>query len=758
MHLKLPIYSSCTGCLACIDICPSYALQLKENSEGFMVPECDRALCIFCHKCERICPVLGKKGALPKDVFSAYPVGGWSLDNNTRLKSASGGIFAELARSFIEAGGFVAGAVIDGMRVRHIVIDSLSDLPRLQGSKYLQSDTTGVYARVKSLLNDSKLVLFSGTPCQIAGLKKFLGSHFNRGNLLLVEILCHGIPSGKLMEKFLETEMGTKRIISFRDKQHGWQHPFELTISNHSGEEKRIPYTSNYFSRIFLADNALRRSCYSCNFSGDDSCADLTLGDFWGVNRWPEEQKAGVSVVIIRSVQGEHALSISSHIYYKRVDWSEVVPGNPCLYSGKSSWLMRWHPLRVFLNKNIRIMPAEKFLKLYSGLLKLSPKTFLIKIISRIFKSLIRRYKEKLCKNFLLNRGRVKSKKILQLTFHSPINYGAILQTYALGNVIRGMGHSVRLLNLRPDSLKPTWSFRYPRSTLVILLKFLFFLRNYLPPETPSLRDSSELTKYCKGADAVVVGSDQVWNPEITSHFADDYFLKFVPATTRRVAYAASFGLEPSYWLGKFNDGRYATFLKDFDAISIRESSGIQICQKLAPGVKTRVVLDPTLLLTKEDYTKKFNLKDRKCGIVSFKFEREDDYYRLLKEMETLLNDKVTLLCCKYKGFSSVIIPSPKLWMEVIAGASFVVTDSFHGMCFAIIFQKDFIVLPANPNRICRMEDLLKQLGLIDRLCYTEQEVRLKWKSLKKINYQEVEKTIDRLRSESIDYLKAALL
>ena len=161
-------------------------------------------------------------------------------------------------------------------------------------------------------------------------------------------------------------------------------------------------------------------------------------------------------------------------------------------------------------------------------------------------------------------------KKITQLTFHCSLNYGAVLQTYALGKVLVGLGHSVKILDFRPYWIDPVWSGIRPRTWLV-QAKFYYFWKKYLPPFTACIRDSSKLAAQCADADAVIVGSDQVWNPEITRSFADEYFLKSVPKPVSRISYAASFGISPDEWIKKFNVKRRVALLKKFNAVFMVE-------------------------------------------------------------------------------------------------------------------------------------------------------------------------------------------
>lgn len=275
---------------------------------------------------------------------------------------------------------------------------------------------------------------------------------------------------------------------------------------------------------------------------------------------------------------------------------------------------------------------------------------------------------------------------------------------------------------------------------------------------TRCLRDSSRLAEQCKDIDAVVVGSDQVWNPELTLQFADDYFLKFVPSPVRRISYAASFGIEPFDWLQKYDDGHKGLLLKDFYAISLRETTGDAICRSLMPELKTKLVLDPTLLLSEKDYKENLNLQNKRYGIVSFKIIPGSAYYSMLEKMELTMKENVVLLNSRKKcGFAGIPIPSPTAWLETIAGASFVVTDSFHATCFAVIFRKEFVVLPSLPSRICRLKCLLEQLGIGDRLFSCEDDVLSKLPTLGKVNYEQISDKLQKLRMSSLKFLTDSL-
>ena len=215
-------YKECTGCMACVDSCYQQALQCSMNDEGHIVPVVDENKCISCGLCENSCPVVSKQEYSTSPLAKAYA--GWAKDDAVRQVSATAGAFAAMALKVLSEGGYVCGAaIVDGIYVKHISINSKEDLHLLQGSKYTQSVASGIYKTVYEHLRAGAMVLFSGTGCQVAGLYGFLGKRPYAGKLYTVDLICGGVPSWLLIDKFIENEPYTvKRIISFRSKDNGW--------------------------------------------------------------------------------------------------------------------------------------------------------------------------------------------------------------------------------------------------------------------------------------------------------------------------------------------------------------------------------------------------------------------------------------------------------------------------------------------------------------------------------------------------------
>lgn len=318
MYLQTGNKEECTGCGACVDCCPKGCISMRPDENGFLFPVVDKDQCIKCKLCERVCPDF-KVNEIGNQIRSCqYAV---NPDREVTDNSTSGGIFYELAKTVIEDGGIVFGAAwTDKYQLRHICATTLDELKPLMGSKYVQSDCTGVYSSVKNYLKEGKRVLFVGTPCQVAGLKKFVGQ--DDENLLLVDILCHGVPSQKMFDQWIdEEEAKNGQIVSlkFRDKKrYGWQHC--LTYSTEK-DGKRVRHdvlpAFNPFYHLFLTGYTLRDSCYQCQYACQMRIGDITLGDYWGAPgdrrvRY-EDYCQGISLIGINTQKGKE-ITLQSNI------------------------------------------------------------------------------------------------------------------------------------------------------------------------------------------------------------------------------------------------------------------------------------------------------------------------------------------------------------------------------------------------------------------------------------------------------------
>lgn len=323
----------CTGCGACRNICPCGAVTMTADREGFRYPEVDPAKCAGCGICLRVCPAEtpGPENAGSPECFACR-----SRNRETRIASTSGGIFTELAKEVLARGGAVAGARYAGdFSVRHAVVFSEEELAPLRRSKYLQSDTGAVYRQTELLLKKGMPVLFSGTPCQNAALRLYLGRPYP--NLVRCDFICRGVASPKVFRMYLdmlEQERRSRvRFVQFKNKDRGW-HGFGTRIGFANGDSLFCSRYEDPFMVGYLERNLfLRPSCHSCRFRGAGE-GDVTLGDFWGAERvCPElDDDLGTSAVLLNSAAGREIFErIKPRVVWKPCTREDILRGNPCM-------------------------------------------------------------------------------------------------------------------------------------------------------------------------------------------------------------------------------------------------------------------------------------------------------------------------------------------------------------------------------------------------------------------------------------------
>lgn len=326
-------YNQCTICQACINICPSKCISLKDKNYDFFYPRIELDKCINCNLCEKVCPVINPIKIKDLNIKSYAAL---NLDNSIRKESSSGGIFTALASEIIINNGIVSGVSFDkDFNVNHIIVDKLNDLRLLRGSKYVQSNIGSIFLKIKSELDNNKKVLFSGCPCQIAGLKGFLRKKYD--NLYTVDFICHGIPSNVTFKEYCNIlkRKNKSEIVSFkfRDKSNGWHSSMvRVEFANKKIYSKCI--TEDKYMRGFLGNIYLKPSCHECKFRNFKSGSDITLADFWGaeVVQKDIDDNKGLSAVIINTENGEKLLAqIREGIYLKEVDIKEVIKYNKSL-------------------------------------------------------------------------------------------------------------------------------------------------------------------------------------------------------------------------------------------------------------------------------------------------------------------------------------------------------------------------------------------------------------------------------------------
>lgn len=332
--MKLAEINQCTGCSACASICPKQCIQMEPDAEGFLRPVVEKDRCINCGSCQSVCPILSPlHPSLPAET-SAYAA--YNLDSDTRRQSTSGGVFTALCKRTLDRGGVVFGAVYDeNFIVRHCLINRETELWRLRGAKYAQSNLADIFSQVKTCLIRGQQVLFSGTPCQIGGIQKYLGKSWE--TLLLVDVVCHGVPSPVVWEHYIHyrslQDAGGARptAINLRSKEFGWP---EYSVQFDYADCSRY-FVKNFddpYLRAFVGDLCLRPSCYNCQFKGISRISDFTLADYWGIERQLPElhDGKGTSLIMIHSMKAKNIWEeLRPQFRCREVDPKRAIVENP---------------------------------------------------------------------------------------------------------------------------------------------------------------------------------------------------------------------------------------------------------------------------------------------------------------------------------------------------------------------------------------------------------------------------------------------
>ena len=702
---------ACTGCMACFNECPVDAIHMEQNREGFSVPVVDENQCIQCGKCKQVCPVCNETpGVLCSD--ECYAVMG---SDEIRKLCSSGGVFGVLAEKMLEEGGCVSGAVWDeNWQVEHIVSKDAEDIRRMYSSKYVQSDIKDTYRQIRDLLEDGQKVLFSGCGCQVAGLKRYLQKEYE--NLLTVDVVCHGVPSQEVWNTWLEQDIlqssgRTKEEIaeiSFRKKEAlGWNSG--IYIRYQDGAEKVQNGKESAYMAVFLNNWALRECCYACQFK-NKKYSDITLGDFWGINQiYQFDDELGTSFVTVNTTKGA--------VFFKSV-------------------LGRFKKI-----VGLRTASAVQFNPCISGSVE--------KPISRdIF------FSEWKNPGITLEGCLQKAKDQLHFDFALvcmwSMNYGNAITNYALYTYIKKQGKQPIMLD-NYCSLQPKEQFLQFAKAHYVMSSSYFPAYDYLLVN--------------KACDAFLVCSDQVWNYAYAGIYGyGGYFqLDFAEDDKKRIAYASSFG-SPEYAMPA-ESGK--ELYEKFDAISVRESFGVALCKKLYDVDAVRVV-DPVFLLEQEDYDKLIeNASETEPYIVVYMLNPTAEKRQLCLDLRQKLGGiKIVNLMDanpQYRDYGMRILEYDNIkldltveeWLSYLRNAEYVITDSFHGTCFSVIFGKRFATVKARESE--RFETFsafpeLKGRILEDGASYDVDKL------LEEIDYSAVYRRLEEEKEASKDYIRKYIL
>lgn len=712
-------HTQCTGCGACYNKCPVNAIEMRQDSEGFFFPHIHSEACISCGQCLNVCPAIAPKYENQPEP-DCYAV---MADDPIREKSSSGGVFTLLAEWMLDQGGIVCGAAYteDHYAVEHIIVTNREELHRLRGSKYVQSTSGLIYREVKKHLDSGAPVLYTGTPCQIAAVKSFLGKPYEK--LYTLDLVCHGVPSPMVYEKFIreqEEKYGSKAVrVSFRDKDVvKWD--VSTTIEFENGQVYRKKRNECAYMKSFLKLLTIRKCCGQCPFAKLPRQGDMTIADFWDIHRFDPklDDRKGTSLVLPNNAKGSAMLEA---LRRKAILCAKAPLEHAIKYNAQLKYSSVLHPRRT------------RFYDLLS--------TYHYGFEKAVDYGMNRRF------------------DIGYVGWWYGANYGSVMTNYALNRVLTDMGKTVLMLEW------PVLSGEVPKTKPNNKTR-RFVNHFYEQSLSYRLDDYDRFNYHCA---SFVVGSDQLWNwwsnRDVGSYH---FFLDFADDKHKKIAYSTSFGHDTAFYPQEMRL-KVSYLLHRFDAVSVREKGGVTVCQRDF-GVHAIQTVDPVFLCSMEayeeaialskvtiegDYVLAYILNPTKEKIEAVRHaagQMKLPYHIILDGQDDF--EKLKAQANDPNVLENVEIAD---WLKYFKHASYVITDSFHGFCYSIIFGRSMSVFPNKLRGLSRFESLCDMTGLGDRLVYSKRELIMKapWKS--PVDFEKVSARMQPQIAYSRQWLKDAL-
>ena len=711
--------NSCSSCGVCAVSCPQKAIII--DCDGFYRPTVNEDKCSDCGICRKVCyKYLDKKTPFDNAFNNKSIYAAWSKTKKSVITSSSGGVGYELTLYYYHAGYHICGAIFNalGNKCEHIIAGSINDIEAIKTSKYLQSYTVDAFSQFKQ----GEKYLVVGTPCQIYGLRQWIQIKKWEDQFILVDFFCHGTPSVHLWEKYREFickefQLDSKwEYVNFRQKATGsnW-HDNSMQIRDVNGKEyeENKAFANDFFYKFFLNNSCLNEACYNCKLRLDHCVSDIRMGDFWGPKYAANNE--GVSLVITNTQKGENI--------WKELEDKFVV--EKCGYED------------LQLSQPTRYLPANPKRSVVLNLLKGD------QALDKIFRTVCA------AKETILSKDR--KKRIGILTFHYADNYGAVLQCYALLTVLKQSGYEPEIINYRHPPQRGVKTGNEP--------VFLDFQEKFLRPMSFPVRTDEDLSIAGTNYETVIAGSDQIWRYRYVEEYIKHYFLDFVPDGVKKISYAASFGMD-GFEGGRTVIEQIKTLLTRFDAVSVRENSGVEICRSKF-GFDAVRVLDPTMLLLPEHYEliSGNETDSAKSPYIAYYILDINEHKKRIVEECALKTETEKIISLYIPDFMPEIpgvayeYPPVPQWLSGIRDTEFVVTDSFHGVVFSILFNKQFLCIGNKERGLARMYDLLTLFGLKERLV-TETDFVF---PESRIDYSSVNRILTHQRELSLMYLLKAI-
>lgn len=701
----------CTGCGACVQKCAKGALRLEQNELGYFVAHFEEALCVDCNLCEGVCPSLFDLHI--DDRKEEPPLYAMQMNDDIRNLSSSGGVFTELANIILSNGGVVFGAAwMEDCSVKHICVSNELDLGKLRGSKYVQSYIGETFKECKRHLINGKSVLFSGTPCQIAGLYAYLSKDYD--NLYTIDVLCFHTPSVKYLQSYLSESYPEKKIKScnMRDKAQGWCCTnLVLCLSDIRGKDSVvIRREDDDWEKAFVSHLMMSEHCDNCKFATHKRCGDITLGDFWEICKIDKAfDNKGTNAVIVNSKKGEHLFMKIKEKSQKSAKKKLLdIKGNRIEKNGTRH------------NQSIR------FEKLF---------------VKNGFKKSVHTCTEDKHDVCVIGCWEIR-------------NYGSHLTYFALYHFLKSIGKSVVFVGCPKDA-------GYKSNGLPEYFREIPYEKWEMHPQYENKIDMRNANKL---SDTFIVGSDQLWYPDLYRYFGSFAYLDFIHSNKRKIAFATSFG--KSKWEGSFWEKSQISYcLNRFSAVSVRETSGIDICKNNF-DIEAQWNLDPVFLCEVSEYDNlasksKYNIDEE--YLLAYILDCDNEKAELMTKIGKEINVKVLIITDpniphdinnKYPVLKDIFVED---WIKLIRDSKYVITDSFHGMCVSIIYRKNFVALRNTNRGSARFDDYANALHINNRILKDNYNINMILDCLSSINYKEVNEVFEHEIPKSRKWLADAI-
>lgn len=657
----------CTGCGACMNACPVGAIEMVEGYHTFMYPKINEEKCIHCKKCVLTCPINNYQNTNIKD---PKPIA-IRAEDKVRQTSSSGGFFYIAASKIIKQGGIAYGvSLTENQKVEFVRLSKITEIEKCQGSKYVQATVNLIYQDVRKDLEDDRKVIFFGMPCQIAGLKNYLNKNYD--NLILIDIVCHGVPSQKLFDLYLKDKsIDSIKNVNFRDKKNGWRADI-ITIDYQNGNQYSKSWNNGDEYEIgFQSNMILRDSCENCKFCEFPRIGDVSIGDFWGIERYAENDGKGTSMVFINNERGKKFFDELS----KQFIFNKIIDT----------------PLSTLRNRVKAYYPHNE-----------NKNLFFEHINKDTFSNSI-----KLAKAGLYDVGIVGIPTVE--------NFGGSLTYVGLYNAVKELGFTCFMIERPLNSKHPPADIYYNyyedpfKDTIIV----------------KNLKTKSEYEQLNNKAKCFLVGSDQMFHHNLYNNFSQFVTLDWVHDNKRKVTYAASFGHDT--FTGDENErAEMSYYMKKFDAFSVRESSGVDLA-KSDFGVDAVNVLDPVFLCSSNIYKNLADASPKDFGenyISAYILNPNETKANYINSIEKKLKSKSKIFSEMYyndktiktKWSKDIEFGNVNDRLKCLLNSKLIITDSFHGTCLAIIMKKPFITIMNYGRGAARFISLLTKLNLMDRV------------------------------------------